>query len=610
MSCSACPNQLGDEFANAGVADTLEEVLANGNITGPHDIQVSAGRSINASASGATVLTRTLYTESIAPLTFPIGTEIGILGELATPGDLVLRNNANAGGTAVKIDSIPVAPSAQANVVSYDPATKNLYYQSAGGGGVASVSAGTNISVTGTATNPIVNLRAPLTSQLDMGTQDITTSIINSDIEILPTTVDGTSATNTKAVKINCIGVGGQANPALVLNNTNATGSVAMEVYKEKPTAGAPGDVLFNQSVYGKDIGNTKQEYTRISHTIRDATVGGEDGSIEFACFVNNAVQTFIQINGNENQVNCLAVLDMNDKDITTTLGTLDLTTTGTATDIRLQPRADQDVLLTTTGANGNMVFSASNGANSTTQNITPIQYAVQTNGGINLRTTGTSAFTLEAQGTGGISINSRYAGGTGNITTQGDILVSNYSITGVGKVGLINPGASTGLAGQALCSGGGANAFWNYKMIGTNFGSLGSIPIDNTTQTDILGNIGITLTQGSFCLSPINKYKITVCGCFTGVNDVVFLALACANGASIIAGDTFATTLDPYVVENITYSGNYATSYTITDTVSMASAPFSYGQTASIYCYALANSGAHTIGNNRYNVSIEPVYA
>jgi hypothetical protein len=590
MSCSACPNQLGDEFANAGVADTLEEVLANGNITGPHDIQVSAGRSINASASGATVLTRTLYTESIAPLTFPIGTEIGILGGLAFPGDMNLRNNANAGGTAVKIDSIPAAPSAQANVVSYDPTSKNLYYQSASTGTVTSVSAGTNISVTGTASAPIVNLRAPLTSQLDVGSQNITSSTGNininapsgnviveglsiSNTNIQPTTTgsdivlrgsinnnaqvvaQGTggvnlisanqisatslgsgstamsfysagggislnstqginivgggdillqpnsgrvfvSTPNATPMTITGTGAGGQANPTVSLVNTNATGPVAMEVYKNKPTAGTDGDVLFNQSVYGKDSTNAKSEFTRITHTIRDRTAGIEDGSMEFNCFVNGTVNTFLQLNGNENEVNVLKTLDM------------------------------------------------------TTNNV----------------------------------IN-------------------------IAKIGVTNPGPTTGLAGQALCSGGASNAFYNYKMTGTAFASLGSISINATTQTDILGNIGVLLTQGSFCLSPINKYRITVCGSFTGVNDIVFLGLAVANGANIVACDTFATTSDPYTVENKSHAGSFYTSYTVVDTVNMATFPFSYGQTASIYCYALCATGSHTINNNRYNVSIEPVY-
>jgi hypothetical protein len=124
---------------------------------------------------------------------------------------------------------------------------------------------------------------------------------------------------------------GGQANPLLTLTNTNATGSVALEVYKDKPTAGVNGDVLFNQSVYGKDSGNAKQEFTRITHTIRDSIGGTEDGSIELSAFRAGAINTFLQINGVDNEVNCLKNLDMGGNNIVTNTGDLTISTTGSA---------------------------------------------------------------------------------------------------------------------------------------------------------------------------------------------------------------------------------------------------------------------------------------
>ena len=100
-----------------------------------------------------------------------------------------------------------------------------------------------------------------------------------------------------------------------------------MEVYKDKPTAGVAGDVLFSQSVYGKDSGNAKQEYTRISHTLRDGAAGVEDGSIEFGCFVNGAFANFFQINGNENEMNALKPLDMVGNNIRSSTGSMTITT-------------------------------------------------------------------------------------------------------------------------------------------------------------------------------------------------------------------------------------------------------------------------------------------
>jgi hypothetical protein len=156
---------------------------------------------------------------------------------------------------------------------------------------------------------------------------------------------NGNTATGTYA-EINLVNtdVGNIANPILNLQNSNATGSVAMECYKNKPTPAVNGDVLFTQSVFGKDSGNSKQEYTRINHSVRDTTAGVEDGSIEFGCFVNGAINTFLQINGNENEVNILRTLDMGGNNIRTSTG-------------------DLSILTTTSSGNGNMTIST-NGSN------------------------------------------------------------------------------------------------------------------------------------------------------------------------------------------------------------------------------------------------------
>jgi hypothetical protein len=109
--------------------------------------------------------------------------------------------------------------------------------------------------------------------------------------------------------------VGGALNPLLTLLNTNAgNNSVYMEVYKDKGSAGSSGDTLFQQSVWGKDGANNKQEYTRITHTIRANTSGVEEGSIEMGTFADGGYSNFIQINGNDipsGEVNVLRPIDL-----------------------------------------------------------------------------------------------------------------------------------------------------------------------------------------------------------------------------------------------------------------------------------------------------------
>jgi hypothetical protein len=130
------------------------------------------------------------------------------------------------------------------------------------------------------------------------------------------------------------------------LTNSNATGSVALEVYKNKPTAAVNGDVLFNQSVYGKDSGNAKQEYTRISHTIRDNIAGTEDGSIEFSAFRAGAVNTFIQINGVDNEVNVLKNLDMGGNNVITNTGDMSISTATSVGTGRLTLQSKEKLIL------------------------------------------------------------------------------------------------------------------------------------------------------------------------------------------------------------------------------------------------------------------------
>jgi hypothetical protein len=97
--------------------------------------------------------------------------------------------------------------------------------------------------------------------------------------------------------------------PMLQLKNTAAsTTGVYMEAYKEKPSAGVGGDEIFRLSMQGKNSTNFKEEYGRITCNIRDPSGSGvgADGQLLFAVPVNDAMSTFIDINGNSNRINLL----------------------------------------------------------------------------------------------------------------------------------------------------------------------------------------------------------------------------------------------------------------------------------------------------------------
>jgi hypothetical protein len=172
---------------------------------------------------------------------------------------------------------------------------------------------------------------------------------------------------------------GGATNPAMLqLTNTNATGSVYTEIYKNKPTAGVAGDTLFQQSVWGKDGANNKQEFSRITTSIRDNTSGAEDGSMEFGVFVNGGFATFVQLNGNDTpigEVNFTRPLDfIGGSDANSTIKTsgtgsvnLNLDTTGSAGTGAIALRTKNGVAGSGGGLllTGNTLQSGSAGGNS-----------------------------------------------------------------------------------------------------------------------------------------------------------------------------------------------------------------------------------------------------
>jgi hypothetical protein len=551
MSClSECPNQLGDEFSN-GTANTLEEVLIQGNVTGNKDIVISAGQKLNASGAGSQVLARTAYVESIAPLTFPIGSQIGVLGGLTFPGDMNLRNNAQSGGTAVTIDSIPVAPTTQANVVSYNPTTKNLYYQAAGGGGsVTSVSAGTNISVTGTASAPIVNLRAPLTSQLDVGDQIITRSTPGTlEIQNTPSSINLTALqigltttgntfisgsgpssrlavnmSGNQRLEVNSDGVtvtpttsgsggnlsvtrsGNLPNPLLVLQNnsgTNATVKMDMVMSRNSPSVPVAGDVIGQITTRGDNYLGTVVDYTQIESVIQNIGSAGAptniDGTLNLKCITNSVYNTYISLNGSSQQIN---------------MGK--------------------------------------------------------------------------------------------------DVLMGGNSIINITNIGLIAGAGGYGLTGQSLVStGGSVGNRWNYNMAGASIVSTGgSSGINSGSFSDILGGLAIPLTTSGFVVSPINRYRISINGTFSGVNDTVRMYMEIQqNGIGTIAtGEIFNIGSNLYYYANQVsgFDGTHYTTYSFSDLFVLN---LQQSNNCTVNLWVESSSGSHTINNNRHAVCIEPLY-
>lgn len=140
----------------------------------------SVNANLQISKGGVVVSSALNTTELIANGLAGVGGATMVIQNNATGGNLELNTNLGAGIISTDSSFKPLRILDNATVPS--TGTSGQYLTAGAGGstlwttppaGVASVSAGTNISVTGTASAPIVNLQNPLTATVNLGSQNL-----------------------------------------------------------------------------------------------------------------------------------------------------------------------------------------------------------------------------------------------------------------------------------------------------------------------------------------------------------------------------------------------------------------------------------------------------
>jgi len=340
-----------------------------------------------------------LYVDTIAGggtvVAVSAGTNISVTGTVPNPV-VNLQNpltaELNVGTQSIRDRVGAVGTSGQ--VLTAGTGGQVLWGAGGGSGTVTSVSAGTNISITGTATDPIVNLLSPLTSPLDVGVQNITgttgaltfsntggaiqsvTSVEAGGIDVEDTSVPALFSTMSKSgfttqnrsgalltiapTGLSSIGTpisitplagqdcnvvvsgagsldiqqattGGSATPLMRLENTNtSTGGVNVDLYKNK--TGATNDIVSALNFYGKDNAGNKTQFGGIESVITSAGGGGGvDGALDFYSCVNGGKSLVMRLNGADNENNFFRPLDMGGNNITTNIGNMAITTSASA---------------------------------------------------------------------------------------------------------------------------------------------------------------------------------------------------------------------------------------------------------------------------------------
>jgi hypothetical protein len=153
--------------------------------------------------------------------------------------------------------------------------------------GTSSITAGANIGIDNTIpTAPVVRLLAPLTSSLDVGTQDIITSVANANIDLITNGTGSIQITETVAgtngaLLITQSSVGGTTNPILNLVNNNANvNAPTVDFYKNSATPDN-NDMMGVMNFYGKNLLGTKKLMADITVGLPSAITNNETAYLQ-----------------------------------------------------------------------------------------------------------------------------------------------------------------------------------------------------------------------------------------------------------------------------------------------------------------------------------------
>ena len=190
-------------------------------------------------------------------------------------------------------------------VLSAGPAGGSLVWVAPGGGGaITAVNPGYNIDVNTVGTVATVSLKAPLTTNLDMGAVDITTSTVNGQIEMV-LNGDGRFVVSQNSA-------GGDNFPAMTIQNQNGNANeVHIDIYKNSASP-AVNDGIGAISFHANNSVGGKQQFAYIQANCIDPTAGSPNASISMYSCVNNAVPSeYLRLSGSTDRVESYKNIDM-----------------------------------------------------------------------------------------------------------------------------------------------------------------------------------------------------------------------------------------------------------------------------------------------------------
>lgn len=140
----------------------------------------------------------------------------------------------------------------------------------------------------------------------------------------------GNTATGANAtIGLTNSGVGGLANPSLVLTNSNATINTIPTIELNKTGRNlTAGESVGSISMYGLDAVAQKTEFARIQTKTENVASGNEDGTLSIFNSVNGVISETFNFNGGQNDNNSFRPLDLNGNALRTGSGNLPINAT------------------------------------------------------------------------------------------------------------------------------------------------------------------------------------------------------------------------------------------------------------------------------------------
>ncbi len=302
------------------------------------------------------------------------GTNIVMSGTIPAPV-VNLRNpltaELNIGAQSIRDSAGAVGTSGQ--VLTAGTGGQTLW----GNNGISSITAGTNIDITGTPSVPIVGLDSPLSATLNVGSQTIssTTSAIN--LTPLAGQDVNVNVSNAGALHTIQTSAGGTAQPIARFNNSSASvGAVTIRTNKTGRNV-ATNEVIASVQFNGRNFSGVDTTFGKIECAATTATVGDTDGSLDFYSLINGVNNLVFRLNGADNENNSFRPFDLNGNNLKTSTGNMTIDTTassGTGT-LAITSKGATNITSTVSGINltangaGTIQLNTPSGALSTTTN-------------------------------------------------------------------------------------------------------------------------------------------------------------------------------------------------------------------------------------------------